>query len=233
MYGVSIDPMANIYASMKYALANYGSLSRAYNRPGGYARGGIRVGGIRIKRPAPRLRVRRRHQGRRQAHRHRPDRRIRRRGLPQAARGHRVRDRHRHDEGRDRVKNAFKGVKTTLDNTLLARSAHEQALQALAKQRDAIAAKITAANQLAAEATNQANSFAALTSLPNGGNTFDAGGILSGLNVRLGQIKAVRREPQILAKRGLSKVLLQQIITAGPDRAPPTPRPSSTPPRSS
>ncbi|SDL32934.1 phage tail tape measure protein [Streptomyces indicus] len=34
------DPLANIYASMRYALSRYGSLSRAYNRPGGYAAGG-------------------------------------------------------------------------------------------------------------------------------------------------------------------------------------------------
>lgn len=34
------DPLANIYASMRYALATYGSLSSAYNRPGGYAAGG-------------------------------------------------------------------------------------------------------------------------------------------------------------------------------------------------
>ncbi|MFF8455743.1 peptidoglycan DD-metalloendopeptidase family protein [Streptomyces albidoflavus] len=40
-YGVSTDPMANVYASMKYALSRYGSLSRAYNRPGGYAAGGF------------------------------------------------------------------------------------------------------------------------------------------------------------------------------------------------
>lgn len=40
LYGVSINPMANIFASMRYALAAYGSLSRAYNRPGGYAVGG-------------------------------------------------------------------------------------------------------------------------------------------------------------------------------------------------
>ncbi|WP_432160779.1 phage tail tape measure protein [Streptomyces sp. NRRL F-5630] len=34
------DPLANIYASMRYAMSRYGSLSRAYNRPGGYADGG-------------------------------------------------------------------------------------------------------------------------------------------------------------------------------------------------
>ncbi|MER7488712.1 transglycosylase SLT domain-containing protein [Streptomyces sp. NPDC126497] len=39
LYGTSINPLANVYASMRYALATYGSLSRAYNRPGGYALG--------------------------------------------------------------------------------------------------------------------------------------------------------------------------------------------------
>ncbi|MGO4630492.1 phage tail tape measure protein [Streptomyces sp. 2RAF24] len=34
------DPLANIFASMRYALARYGSLAAAYNRPGGYADGG-------------------------------------------------------------------------------------------------------------------------------------------------------------------------------------------------
>jgi phage-related protein len=39
-YGVSTNPLANIYASMRYALSRYGSLSSAYNRPGGYDSGG-------------------------------------------------------------------------------------------------------------------------------------------------------------------------------------------------
>lgn len=34
------DPLANIYASMRYALSRYGSLAAAYNRAGGYAGGG-------------------------------------------------------------------------------------------------------------------------------------------------------------------------------------------------
>jgi SLT domain-containing protein len=46
LYGVSIDPLANIYSSMRYALATYGSLSRAYNRPGGYDNGGWLPPGI-------------------------------------------------------------------------------------------------------------------------------------------------------------------------------------------
>lgn len=41
MYGVSVNPVANIYSSMRYALARYGSLASAYNRKGGYAAGGF------------------------------------------------------------------------------------------------------------------------------------------------------------------------------------------------
>ena len=39
-YGVSTNPLANIYASMQYALSRYGSLPSAYNRRGGYDQGG-------------------------------------------------------------------------------------------------------------------------------------------------------------------------------------------------
>ncbi|MET9638078.1 peptidoglycan DD-metalloendopeptidase family protein [Streptomyces virginiae] len=41
MHGVSVDPIANIYSSMRYAMSRYGSLPRAYDRPGGYANGGF------------------------------------------------------------------------------------------------------------------------------------------------------------------------------------------------
>ncbi|WP_247223610.1 peptidoglycan DD-metalloendopeptidase family protein [Streptomyces scabiei] len=174
MYGVSTDPMANIYASMRYALSRYGSLSRAYNRPGGYALGGIVGGGTRIGR-----------------------------GLPRGyASGGIVRvGGKRIDTGpiaasvgsdflkkltgtasqisaamtlvANAVKSAFKGVKTTLDNKLLAKiSASNAQLKALAAQRDAIAAKISAANAVAAEASQNATQFTQLTSLPNNGGAF-------------------------------------------------------------
>ncbi|MEV4939563.1 peptidoglycan DD-metalloendopeptidase family protein [Streptomyces zaomyceticus] len=41
LYGVSTNPLANIYSSMRYAMSRYGSLPTAYNRPGGYATGGF------------------------------------------------------------------------------------------------------------------------------------------------------------------------------------------------
>jgi len=39
LYGTSTDPMANILASMHYAIGRYGSLASAYNKAGGYATG--------------------------------------------------------------------------------------------------------------------------------------------------------------------------------------------------
>ncbi|MFE1321588.1 hypothetical protein [Kitasatospora phosalacinea] len=45
-YGVSTDPLANVYASMRYALSQYGSLSAAYDRPGGYDSGGYLPTGL-------------------------------------------------------------------------------------------------------------------------------------------------------------------------------------------
>ncbi|MFJ6636570.1 peptidoglycan DD-metalloendopeptidase family protein [Streptomyces sp. NPDC091376] len=41
LHGVSINPLANVYASMRYAMSRYGNLPKAYNRPGGYAAGGF------------------------------------------------------------------------------------------------------------------------------------------------------------------------------------------------
>ncbi|MYU24637.1 peptidoglycan DD-metalloendopeptidase family protein [Streptomyces sp. SID8352] len=216
MYGVSVDPMANIYASMRYALDRYGSLPKAYNRPGGYARGGV----VSISRGLPRGYAK---------------------GGTITVGGKRI------DTGpiaasvgvdflkqlagtaaqidaamtkvATAIKTAFKGVNTTLDDKLLKQiSTQTKKLDALAKQRDAIAAKITAARQLAADATDQAVSFTSMTGLPNSGLTFGAGGILAGLNVRLGQLKKFGTNLTALAKRGLNKDLLQQIITAGPEQ---------------
>jgi hypothetical protein len=39
LYGTSVDPLANILASSTTPLSRYGSLSAAYNKSGGYARG--------------------------------------------------------------------------------------------------------------------------------------------------------------------------------------------------
>lgn len=40
LFGTSVDPLANILASMGYAMRRYGSLAAAYNKAGGYDSGG-------------------------------------------------------------------------------------------------------------------------------------------------------------------------------------------------
>ncbi|MFJ9037996.1 peptidoglycan DD-metalloendopeptidase family protein [Streptomyces sp. NPDC102406] len=218
-YGVSVDPMANVYASMRYGLSRYGSLSRAYNRPGGYAMGGI-VSGLRINRGLPRsgyasggiikIGGKRVDTGPIAAS-------VGSDFLKQLT-GTAAQISSAMNKVATALKNSFKGVKTTLDNKLLARVASQtKVLQALAKQRDAIAAKITAAKTLATETTNQAVQFTGLQSLPNGGNAFGASGILAGLTSRLTQLKAFGVNLKKLAARGLNKQLLQQIITMGPE----------------
>lgn len=225
LYGVSIDPMANIYASMRYALKTYGSLSRAYNRPGGYALGGIVGGGVQISTGFRRgggyasggiIRV--------------GGRSIDTGPIAASVGANFLKALAGTASAIDKamttvataVKNAFKGVKTTLDDKLVRQLATQnKALQALAKQRDTIAVKIAQAKVFAAETTANASSFASLTSLPNSGLPFGADGILNGLQARLGQLQAFSKNLEILGKRGLSKALIGQIIAAGPDQGAP------------
>ncbi|MEU2800244.1 peptidoglycan DD-metalloendopeptidase family protein [Streptomyces sp. NPDC007117] len=225
LFGVSIDPMANIYASMRYALKTYGSLSRAYNRPGGYALGGIVGGGVQISTGFRRgggyasggiIRV--------------AGRRIDTGPIAASVGSNFLKALAGTASAIDKamtrvataVRNAFKGVKTTLDNKLLRQiSTQNKALQSLAKQRDGIASKIAQAKTFAAETTANAAGFATLTGLPSSGQPFGAGGILSGLQVRLGQLQAFSKNIATLGKRGLSKALIGQLIQAGPDQGAP------------
>ncbi|KFK87857.1 peptidase M23 [Streptomyces sp. JS01] len=225
LYGVSIDPMANIYASMRYALSRYGSLSSAYNRPGGYALGGIVGGGVQIS------------TGFRRGSGYATGGVIRVGGKSidtgpiaasvganflKALAGTASAIDKAMTQVATAVKNAFKGVKTTLDDKLVRQlTTQNKALQTLAKQRDTIAAKISQAKAFAAETTTNAANFASLTSLPNSGLPFGADGILNGLQVRLGQLNAFSKNLEILGKRGLSKALIGQIIAAGPDQGAP------------
>ncbi|MFJ1648017.1 peptidoglycan DD-metalloendopeptidase family protein [Streptomyces sp. NPDC088258] len=254
MYGVSIDPMANIYASMRYALKTYGSLSRAYNRIGGYASGGtarpgelawvgeagaelmqVFTGGVKI-------------------FNHRQSKAMARsmgQPIPGYASGGTITvGGKKIDTGplkasvggdflkqlagtaaqidkamtqvATAIKNAFKGVKTSLDNKLIAQVRTQNSiLKKLANDRDKIAATIATATAFAKDTTANAGSFASLTGLPNSGLPFGAEGILNGLNVRLGQLKAFSANLATLGKRGLSKELIGQLIAAGPDQGAP------------
>lgn len=225
LYGVSVDPMANIYASMRYALSRYGSLSAAYNRIGGYAQGGIVGGGVQISTGF------RRSSGYATGGIIRVGGKSIDTGPVQASVGANflkalAGTASAIDKAMTTVatalKNAFKGVKTTLDDRLIKNlTAQNKTLQKLAGQRDALTSKIAQANAFATETTANASSFAALTSLPNSGLPFGAEGILNGLQVRLGQLQAFSANLATLGKRGLSKDFLGQLIAAGPDQGAP------------
>ncbi|GAA5078567.1 hypothetical protein [Streptomyces similanensis] len=245
LYGTSVDPLANVYSSMRYAMAAYGSLSRAYDRPGGYAKGGFpRVGEVAwVGEEGPELlrflpggiEVIPHERSMRMATQMGPIPGYASGGVISATgkgsiaavigkafldglQGTTTEIKNAIAKVTTAIKNAFKGVKSSVDDKVLkSLSASSAKLQALATKRDKIAANIAAAKQMAADQTAAGKSFAAMTSLPNGGNAFDAKGILNGLNVRLGQLKAFSTNIGKLAKMGLSKELLQQIISAGPD----------------
>ncbi|MGW5198642.1 hypothetical protein [Streptomyces spiralis] len=245
LYGTSVDPPANVYSSMRYALAAYGSLHKAYDRAGGYAKGGFpRMGEVAwVGEEGPELL--RFLPGGIEVIPH--DRSVRMaagmgpipgyasggvisatgkgsiasvigKAFLDGLQGSTTEIKNAIAKVTTAIKNAFKGVKSSIDDKLLkSLSDTSTKLQALATKRDQIAANIAAAQQMATDQTAAGKSFASMTSLPNSGLAIDASGILSGLNVRISQLKAFSANLGKLAKMGLSKELLQQIISAGPD----------------
>lgn len=87
----------------------------------------------------------------------------------------------------------------------------------LAAKRDKVAATIAAAKTLAADLTKSATDSASLGNLGMDADQITAGGIKGGLATKLAQIRQFTSYIQILAKRGLAKGLLQQILNMGPD----------------
>ncbi|MFD3740469.1 peptidoglycan DD-metalloendopeptidase family protein [Streptomyces sp. NPDC058629] len=224
LYGVSVDPMANIYASMRYALSRYGSLSAAYNRIGGYAQGGIVGGGVQISTGLRRggyatggiIRI-----GGKSIDTGPIAASVGANFLKALASTASAIDKSM-TQVATAVRNAFKGVRTTLDDRLIRNlNAQNKTLQTLTNRRDALRAKISQARTFATETTANASGFASLTGLPNSGLPFGADGILNGLKVRLGQLQTFSKNITTLGKRGLSKEFLGQLIAAGPDQGAP------------
>jgi chorismate mutase len=90
-------------------------------------------------------------------------------------------------------------------------------LLAAAKKRDAIAAKIAEARKYASDVTTAARESAGLSNLGMEPEQVTAGGIKAGLAGKLAQINQFTKYIGILAKKGLSKGLLRQILDMGPD----------------
>ncbi|MFF5773841.1 hypothetical protein ACFY8V_32910 [Streptomyces californicus] len=114
---------------------------------------------------------------------------------------------------------AWKGVKTNKDSALVARVTKDtKKLQALATARDKLAAKIKEAKEYAAGVRDNARRDASLGSLGIEEGQVTAGSIKAGLQQKLVKLKAFTSYIGILAKRGLSKVLLRQILDMGPEQ---------------
>ncbi|MFE2492061.1 hypothetical protein ACFXGR_54740 [Streptomyces mirabilis] len=113
---------------------------------------------------------------------------------------------------------AFAGKKTRLDDRLVALvDAGNKRLTSLAAQRDALAQRIADAQKFAADTTKAALDAFSLQNLTQGADTVTAKSITAGLEAAVNRVKTFSAQLNDLAKRGLSKDLLQQIIGLGPD----------------
>ncbi|MFK4100813.1 hypothetical protein ACI2L1_12200 [Streptomyces sp. NPDC019531] len=113
------------------------------------------------------------------------------------------------------IKTAFSGRK----ESGLVRYVDKQTdrLLATAKKRDAIAARIADAKKYASELTSSAREGAGLSSLGLEEGGINAGTIKGGLAGKLAQIRQFTDYITILAKKGLNKGLLRQILNMGPE----------------
>ena len=110
---------------------------------------------------------------------------------------------------------AFTGKK---DNALVAMvNKQTKKLLELAAKRDKIAAKIAEAKNFATDVTKTARDSAGLGNLGMEPEKVTAGGIKAGLASKLAQIRQFTKYIDILAKKGLSKSLLRQILNMGPE----------------
>ncbi|MER6367453.1 hypothetical protein ABT255_03570 [Streptomyces mirabilis] len=114
---------------------------------------------------------------------------------------------------------AFAGKKTRLDDRLVALvDAGNKRLTSLAAQRDALAQRIADAQKFAADTTKAALDAFSLQNLTQGADNVTAKSITAGLEAAVNRVKTFSAQLNDLAKRGLSKDLLQQIIGLGPDQ---------------
>ncbi|MFI8297281.1 hypothetical protein ACIGCZ_15210 [Streptomyces nigra] len=113
------------------------------------------------------------------------------------------------------IKTAFTGKKEA--SLLKAVDKQTKKLLDAASKRDAIAKKIAEAKAYAADVTKTARDQASLSNLGMDADEVTAGGIKGGLSQKLAQIKQFTKYIDSLAKRGLNKGLLRQILNMGPE----------------
>jgi hypothetical protein len=113
------------------------------------------------------------------------------------------------------IKTAFSGKKESGLVAMVDRDTKK--LLTAAAKRDKIAATIAAAKAYASDVTKNAREGAGLSNLGMDADQVTAGGIKAGLAGKLAQVKQFTKYIDILAKKGLNKGLLRQILNMGPD----------------
>ncbi|MFE4649278.1 hypothetical protein [Streptomyces sp. NPDC056707] len=114
---------------------------------------------------------------------------------------------------------AWKGTGSTRDSKLVKMvNADTKKLQKLASQRDALVSKIAAAKKYAGDVTSAARQDASLSGLGLAAEDVTAGSIQAGLQQKLAKLKTFTSYIGTLAKRGLSKTSIRQILDMGPEQ---------------
>jgi phage-related protein len=117
------------------------------------------------------------------------------------------------------IQNAFAGKKTRLDDQLVAMlDAGNKRLQKLAAERDALAKRIADARKFAADTTAQALQAFSLQNLTQGQSRITARTLTAGLESAVERVRTFTAQINRLARRGLRKDLLQQIVGLGPEQ---------------
>lgn len=116
------------------------------------------------------------------------------------------------------ITSAFRGSGSRTDDRLVAMiGRNNKRLQSLAGQRDAIAKKIADANKFATDLASKAASTGSLGSIVSA--DFAAPNqVKAQMQQSLSQIKAFTANVQKIAKKGLNKNLLRQILELGPEQ---------------
>lgn len=225
------DPLANIYASMRYALARYGSLAKAYNRAGGYASGGRpRAGELAwVGERGPELV---RFRGGEEVYDHRTSMGmaagVGARGFASGtsrARGQLPGDLKAWTKALSGSASQIKSAAKELSKDLraaggagkrLAKSTDSTSkkLQSLAGKRDALQKKIEQANSYIGEQKTAARDFIAISQL---GEATTIADVISGVKEKQATAKAFQDSIGALKKRGLNKTFLEQLIGMGPE----------------
>lgn len=115
------------------------------------------------------------------------------------------------------ITDAFRGRNTRIDDVLVAQlRTTQKELTGLARQRELLADRIKKANEFAAQTAQSALQSFSLQQLSEEGGGVN--GLINGLDSAVNRIRGFTSQINALAKRGLRKDLLSQIIGLGPDQ---------------